>query len=273
MSKPRCFVRAFALSALLLAVTGHPSSGQASDLRPRILANHREYIPEGDGPFPTLVAVPGCSGLAFEDAELEATHPDLGEDDRLFRAHYPRAAEQLRSAGFAVLLIHVHGAEGLVTACGGQIQTERIAAYISEGVKWAAALDFADPERIHVIGWSMGGRGVLTWLNTADSRTTPVRSVIAVYPGCQDQVRLTTHVPLLLLLGGADDIADPTVCQSLLTESTTRELIEVHVYPGARHGFDIPEAPPTLEIGDGLTMGYQQAAAEESWREIIRFLD
>jgi dienelactone hydrolase len=273
VSKVRWFVHASVASGLTLGLFAHALAGQASDLRDRIVANHFEFIPSGDGPFPTLIAIPGCSGIAFQDPVAEATNPDIRDDDRLFRNHYPRTAERLRAEGFAVLLVHVHSAEGLVTACDGQIQTERIAEYITEAVAWAAALDFVDSAKIHVIGWSMGGRGVLTWLNTPQSRTTPVRSVIGVYAGCSDQERVTTHVPLLLLLGSADDIADSRTCEALVDQSPTGSQITVHVYPGARHGFDVPEAPAILDIGSGMTIGYQQAAAEAAWLEIVTFLN
>ena len=119
----------------------------------------------------------------------------------------------------------------------------------------------------------MGGRGLLSWLNTPASRMTPVRSVIGVYAGCGDQQRLTTHVPLLLLLGGADDIADPRICERLFAQSTSAAEITFHVYPGARHGFDVSAAPPVLDIGNGMTIGYQRAAAEAAWREILAFLN
>jgi dienelactone hydrolase len=266
-------VKASVASALAAILCTHSLAGQNLNLRDRILLNHFEFIPEGVGPFPTLIAFPGCSGIAFQDPVAEASHADLRDDDRLFRNHYPQAAERLQAEGFAVLLIHVHGAEGLVTACNGQIRTERIAEYITEAVRWAAELDFVDKTRIHVIGWSMGGRGVLTWLNSTQSEATPVRSVIGVYAGCADQQSLTTHVPLLLLLGGADDIADPRVCERLLAQSASASEITVHVYPGARHGFDVSAAPPVLDIGSGMTIGYQQAAAGAAWREIFAFLN
>ncbi len=273
MRKARWLANASVGSALALAASAHSMAAQALTLQDRIDANHFEFIPEGEGPFPTLIAFPGCSGIAFQDPVAEATHSDLRDDDRLFRSHYPQAAERLQEEGFAVLLIHIHGAEGLATACNGEIRTERIAEYITDAVRWAAELDFVDQGRIHLIGWSMGGRGVLTWLNTPQSRVTPVRSVIGVYAGCGDQPSLTTHVPLLLLLGGADDIADPRICERLLAQSPSASRITVHVYAGARHGFDVSAAPPVLDIGNGMTIGYQRAAAEAAWREIFAFLN
>ena len=264
--------RVFVIVGTLLGVLVATLSAQGPELRDRIIENHLRFVPLGPGPFPTLIAIPGCSGIAFSDPIQEANHPALREDDRLFRGHYPHAAERLRREGFAVLLIHVHAAEGLVTACGGEISGDRLAAYIDESVSWAEGLDFVDQSRIHVIGWSMGGRGVLAWLHGPRSGTAVVRSAIAVYAGCGGQEPLLNPVPLLMLLGGADDIAVPSECEELVAQSDTRPMITVRSYPGARHGYDIEGAPPVLEIGNGLTIGYQQAAAEATWREIFAFL-
>ncbi len=248
------------------------SDAQTHALRERIAENHVAFVPAGDGPFPTLIAIPGCSGIAFQDPAVEASHPDLREDDRLFRRHYLRAAARFRAGGFAVLLIHVHAAEGLVTACSGEIQAERLAEYIDEAIGWAPELEFVDSQRIHVIGWSMGGWGLLAWLHGPRRHLSMVRSAIAVYPGCFDLEPPTNRVPLLMLLGEADDIADPSVCERLIEGSTISSVAAVRTYPGARHGYDVAGAPGVLPIGSDMTIGYQEAAAEASWNEIFTFL-
>jgi len=48
--------------------------------------------------------------------------------------------------------------------------------------------------------------------------------------------------------------------------------ITIANYPDARHGFDIADAPPVLDIGNGMTIGYQKEAAEASWTAILQFL-
>lgn len=265
-------VRGCLVVALATVVGASTVPAQGTDLRARIVQNHLEYRPVGDGPFPTLIAIPGCSGIAFPDAGEEASHPDLREDDRLFRAHYPRAANRLRDAGFAVLLIHVHAAEDQVTACSGEIPASRIAQYIDEATDWASTLDFVDRSRLHLIGWSMGGGGVLKWLEASRAGVASVKSAVAVYPGCGSAESLSAEVPLLMLLGGADDIARPEVCQALVERSPTRAMIQLHSYPGARHGYDIEDAPARLDIGNGMTVGFQQAAASETWEAIFSFL-
>lgn len=265
-------LRAGVISGLALACTCLPASSQTPGLRARIVEHHVAFVPSGHGPFPTVIAIPGCSGIAFPDPAMEAAHPDLAEDDRLFRRHYLRAAEHLRTEGFAVLLIHVHAAEGLVTACGGEIGGERIAGYIDEAVAWTAGLEFVDAERISVVGWSMGGWGVLAWLGGPSAHVGAVRSAVAVYPACHGRQPLTNRVPLLVLLGGADDIADPEVCEALVAGSRIDDWITLKRYPGARHGFDISDAPEALDIGNGMTIGFQRRAAEQAWREMLEFL-
>lgn len=249
-----------------------PSEAKDTGIRERVVSNHFQFVPSGEGPFPTIIAIPGCSGIALQDPALEEELPSLTEDDRLFRRHYLRMAEKLRDQGFAVLLIHVHAGEGLVTACGGQISGERIAQYIDEAVAWSRELLFVDSSRIHLVGWSMGGGGVLAWLHGTRSESKAVRSAVSIYPGCAKRSPLTNQTPLLLLLGSADDIAEPGYCDDLVVASHAKTTIEVRHYQGARHGFDIVDAPPVLEIGNGMTIGYDQAAAESSWREILAFL-
>jgi dienelactone hydrolase len=258
--------------AVLFALAARADLATAESLRDRIVQNHSEYVPPGVGPFPTLIAIPGCSGVAFPDPQKEATHPDLHEDDHLFRQHYRRMAERFRAEGFAVLLIHVHGAEDLVKACAGEIEAERIAEYIDESVAWAKGLDFVDPARIHVVGWSMGGWGTLAWLHGTRSHTGSVKSVVVVYPGCFDREPPTNPIPLLMLLGDADDIADPRLCVDLVSESAIQPYTTIQRFPGARHGFDVVGAPAVLEIGGGMTVGYQEAAADAAWREMLAFL-
>jgi dienelactone hydrolase len=245
---------------------------EAKGIRERIVENHFKFIPSGKGPFPTIIAIPGCSGIALPNPEAEAKHPILNEDDRLFRRHYLRMAERFRNESFAVLLIHIHRAEGLVKACGGEIESERIAEYINESVAWAKGLNLVDKTRIHVVGWSMGGGGTLAWFGDNRSESGFVRSVVSVYPGCSDLKPLTNQIPLLLLLGGSDDIADPSVCENLVAASKSKPMVTVRRYPGARHGYDISDAPPVMDIGNGMSIGYQKKAAEESWREILVFL-
>lgn len=257
------------LTAILLIVSG---VSYADSLAERITGNHYAYIPEGSGPFPTLVAMPGCSGISTDDLEAEAANPLLHPDDLLFRRHYPFAAEKLKAEGFAVLFIDVHTAEEVLTACAGEIGSERLAEYVDAAITWAKEQSYVDRENIHLIGWSMGGRAVLTWLDGPRSEANSVRSAVTVYPGCPKEAELSIAMPLLMLLGGGDDIALPLECEHLVQTAPIKQHITVVYYPGARHGFDIVDAPPVLECCGGKTIGYQQAAADAAWQAIFNFL-
>jgi dienelactone hydrolase len=257
------------LAAFLLSVSG---SSFAQSLTDRIADNHLAFIPDGTGPFPTLVAMPGCSGISTGDPEAEASNPSLHADDLLFRRHFPYAAKKMKAEGFAVLLINVHTAEGLLTACGGKIASDRLAEYVDSAITWAKQQPYVDPENIHVIGWSMGGRAVLTWLDGPRSEAQSVRSTITVYPSCPEGAELSIPVPLLMLLGGADDIALPSTCEALVQAAPIKQHVTMVNYPEARHGFDIVDAPPVLECCNGKTIGYQQAAADAAWQAIFEFL-
>ena len=256
--------------AVLLVLLPGISSGQT--LRDLLVENHFSYIPSAQGQFPTIIAIPGCSGISSDSAAAEMSNPQLREDDLLFRRHYRFMAEKLRASGFAVLLVNIHAAEGLLTACADPIDSERIAEYIDEAIAWAIELPFVDPDRLHIIGWSMGGGGVLQWLDGPRNDALHVRSAIAVYPPCNKHKNLSIHMPVLVLLGGSDDIADPAACEELVASATIERQVTVRNYAGARHGFDIEDAPPILDIGNGMTVGYQKEAAEASWEAILEFL-
>ena len=174
--------------------------------------------------------------------------------------------------GFVVLLLNINAAEGLLTACADPIDGERIAEYINVAVAWASELPYVDPDKLHIIGWSMGGRGVLKWLDGPRSEAGGVRSAIAVYPQCRGYRTLSISMPILMLLGGSDDIAIPSVCEELVDSVAIKQHITVENFPSARHGFDVQDAPPMLESGNGKTVGYQKEAAEASWQAILEFL-
>jgi dienelactone hydrolase len=247
------------------------SRGSAQSLRSRLLEHHRAYVPAKDGVFPTVVAIPGCSGVSLDSPSTDEGRPgDPG--DPLFRRHFPRIAKRLRDAGFAVLLVDYLSAEGVLNACNGEIRRERIAEYISEAVGFARSQPFVDAAQVNVIGWSLGGVGLLAWLEQLPEGSAPVRSAIGVYPGCGNAQPWKADVPVLMLLGGADDITPPEQCESLVRSLPDGLRVTVRLYDGARHGFDNEEAPSVVDVGGGRTIGCQSEAAHAAWTEILAFL-
>ena len=270
------FCRAYGLSIVVfLGLVTQAYSSETSQEKPlhaRIVEHHFLFAPPDEGPYTTVLVVPGCSGIARQSAEAEAAISQLAQDDRLFRRHYPQFAKRLSDEGFAVYLIDILTAEGLVTACAEPVPAHRIAEYIDATITWLKAQEIVDPSSIHIVGFSMGGWGALEWLHGTRKEASSVQSVTAVYPGCFDRQPLNIPVPVLMLLGDADDIADPSPCDALVEASPIKDLVTVRHYPGARHGFDIMGAPSVLDIGNGMTVGYQKAAADAAWKELVEFI-
>ena len=269
LAGPLPSARAFSLGVAAILLVSSVASGQS--LRARIEEHHRVYVPPGAGKFATVVAIPGCSGVSLNSPATDEGRPG-DQGDLLFRTHYPRKAERLRDAGFAVFLIDYLSAEHVINACSGEIALERIAEYIAESIAFARAKSFVDTDRIHIIGWSLGGRGLLAWLQALAEENPSVRSVIAVYAGCASAEPWKVVVPMLMLLGGADDIAPPDECQRLVASLPKGQRVSLRLYPGGRHGFDIEGAPPMVDVGGGHTIGNQPEAAQAAWREIVTFL-
>ena len=258
------------LAAVIQSYTAF--SSPTEKLQNLIADNHRAYVPSKIGPFPTVVVIPGCSGIALESSEAEARITQLKEDDLLFRAHYLRFAKRLNNEGFAVYLIDILASEGLITACVDFVAAERIAQYIDAAIAWVKTRASVDASDIHLLGFSMGGKGSLAWLHGPRSEVASVQSVTTVYPQCRDREPLNIAIPVLMLLGDSDDIADPVLCDTLADSSPIKGLITVRHFPGARHGFDIQGAPAVLDIGNGMTVGYQEAAAHGAWKALNAFI-
>lgn len=244
---------------------------RAQPLEERIDDHHRIYLPSGQGPFPTVIAIPGCSGVSLGGPSTDAGRPG-DEGDRLFRRHYPRMAERVRSRGFAVVLVDYLSAEGVENTCSREISHERVGEYVAAALNYARGLQTTDARRVFVIGWSHGGAGVIAWLAALGNEPSPATGAVAVYPDCDTRQPWQTSMPVLVLLGGADDIALPERCERIVRQLPDGTDARLHRYPGGRHGFDLTEGPERLDIGGEMTLGRNPEAGNAAWKEIFRFL-
>ncbi len=244
----------------------------AQDIATRIEANHKVFVPQGEGPFPIIIAMPGCSGVSLHGPDTDVGRPGV-EDDVLFRRHYPRMAKKLQKKGYLVVLVDYLSAEHVINTCSGEIPHEKVAEYIDASIAFAMTIPKADTSRIHIMGWSYGGVGVLKWLSSLKNDPIGIRSVITIYPGCGDRNNWNSSLPVLMLLGEADDIAPYGQCVDLVNSLSERTNVKIKTYPDARHGFDFAESPELLPIGHGMTIGRNEQAGKEAWNEILSFLN
>ena len=266
------FYRLCESSLIIIILLANCVDIEAQELQIQIEANHKVYVPEGKGPFPVVIAIPGCSGVSLNGLETDEGRPG-DEGDRLFRRHYSSMAQRLQKAGFLVLLIDYLTAEGVSNTCGWEIHPKRVGKYIEESISFAKTITNGDTTRINVIGWSHGGEGVLAWLANLDKEPNGVVSAVAIYPGCSASDPWESSIPILMILGEADDIALPSVCNDLVKSLPNKANVQVRSYPEARHGFDMTEGPTVLSVGNGLTIGRNEKAGKNAWKEIFKFLN
>ncbi len=230
------------LATLLLGTALALPAGAAGEAvrypGPGLELQGRLFRPSGDGPFPAIVLLHGCSGMWRRDGKEPA-------------AGIATWAEHWRQQGYVALLVDSFGSRGEREVCTQRIRTilphrER-PRDARASLAWLAARTDVDPERVHLMGFSHGGATVLNTIHgDAPGRSGAgprFRSAVAFYPGCaavlQRPVYATT-VPLLIQSGEADDWTPARHCEALVEKYRGQGAsLEIDVYPDAHHGFDI----------------------------------
>jgi dienelactone hydrolase len=197
------------------------------------------YKPDGDGPFPVVIALHGCGGLAGPSEPVQPRYRDW--------------AEQLLKAGHAVLLPDSYGSRELGPQCRAHerrvlARRERVADIMASR-QWLLQQPWAERDRISLLGWANGASAML-WAVRPQPPSRKVepdfRSAIAFYPDCRISSGLgwSARVPTLLLIGARDDISSPPACRQMVDGARGRSaLARIVVYPGAAHDFDRANFP------------------------------
>lgn len=196
------------------------------------------YRPDGDGPFPTVIALHGCGGLG---GHAEAVAP-----------RYRDWAEQLLNAGYAVLLPDSYGSRELGPQCRVKerrvlARRERVADIVATR-RWLTQQSWVAADRVSLIGWGNGASSLLWAVRPQAARHDgpDFRSAIAFYPDCRVSSGLgwSARVPTLLLIGAKDDVSSPAACRTMVDGARGRSaLTRIEIYPGAPHDFDRANLP------------------------------
>ena len=216
--------------------------------------SYRVVRPAGNGPHPAILFVSGCSGFTPHEAP----------------GHYTRIAQEFAAEGFVVIFVDYLGARGR-SICGGMVRPGDVAGDILAAAAYARARPFIRASEISVIGWSMGGGGVLAAIAALPADApAPFQKAVAYYPVCYGiETPWKTSVPLLMFLGGLDDMSPAWACQDLAKRLPP---FEIRLYPAARHAFDVPDLPSMLRRERGGTLGHDPQAAAAAREEVRRFL-
>jgi len=197
------------------------------------------FKPDGDGPFPTVIALHGCGGLAGRSEPVLPRYRDW--------------AEQLLKNGRAVLLPDSYGSRGLGPQCRAaerkiRARRERVEDIVAAR-QWLMQQSWVARARISLIGWANGASALLwavrpqLWSHGGEP---DFRSAVAFYPDCRISAGLgwSARVPTLLLIGGKDDVSSPPACRQMIEGARGRSaLTRIVVYPGAYHDFDRANLP------------------------------
>jgi dienelactone hydrolase len=222
------------------------------------------FKPEGDGPFPAIVAFHTCGGV-----------------DTYRSRYWTEAALEHR---YVVLVVDSLGPRGLTTVCDTFPIHDKGGVNIYRGVKDAfdakahlEKLRFVDRDRIALVGFSWGAMvGLLAATDSAaQAFGTPFGAVASFYPLCgAPYFRADITQPLLVLMGERDDEVDLPNCFYFLDRlKGAAPQVETRLYPGATHAWD-NERLLEKTTSRGVFVRYvpNPEVTRESRRDLFAFL-
>ena len=233
------------------------------------------YRPDGKGPFPAVVALHGCEGLAGQRSAVGRRYREWGE--------------RLLAAGFVVLFPDSFGARKLGAQCSVGERSirsgrERVGD-IEAARQWLQEQPYVAQERISVLGWANGAVAALWSVrprSTKDAKPD-FRSAVALYPGCRRlrDTAWSARTPTLILIGSKDDWTPSNACEQMVAGARGRSArTAIVVYPGAYHNFDHPnlllQQRTGIALGGGgsgrVHVGTDIAARNDAFRRVPEWL-
>lgn len=236
------------------------------------------WRPDGDAPHPAIVMMHGCGGMTTARGALTGRHRDW--------------AERFRANGYVVLHVDSFRPRGLRSICetrGRDIQPGRERARDAyAALAFLQARPDVRADKVALLGWSNGGSTVLRTIDLA-AATRPrdlahdFAAAVAFYPGCRALAERrqgwTTTIPLLVLVGAADDWTPAPPCEALIARARSFGApVELVVYPDAHHDFDAPDVALRVRTriattaSGTATVGTHPASRADSLRRVPDFL-
>jgi dienelactone hydrolase len=267
------FARIAALLAVLPIWSAGVSLAPAADRPPRLVEFQSPLVggpqalqgylrlPVGPGPSPAVVLLHGCGGG--------------------WRGVDERWGKLLAAWGYVTLTVDSFGTRGITSACTGPPPPTLYDAY--RALNFIVGQSSVDPSRVAVMGFSQGAMLALLAVERGEierSSREKFRAAIGFYPPCLG-LKGNMTAPTLILIGELDDWTPANECRNLAEGrddwGVSREKaqgipIELTVYPGAYHDFDVPHfRTPEKLLGHHLE--FNEEARDRSVDAVRKFLD
>jgi dienelactone hydrolase len=203
--------------------------------------------PSGAGPFPAVVILHGCEG---------------------FNGIAAVAADRLATLGYVVAALDTLTPNN-IPPCTKQDATGVTAGDARAALAWLAARPDVIPDRLGIIGFSMGAGAALNLVDPAGGPAAPppgLRAVVAYYPPCSGHDG-NVAVPVAIFIGALDQVTPAAACTAFAGAGGGKPVL-LNTYPGATHGFLIPG--PDREFA-GTPVRYDEIATADSAIKTARF--
>lgn len=214
--------------------------------------------PEGNGPFPGVVFLHGCSGIVGNEYEW---------------------ASRLKKWGYATYILNSFGGRGVSDVC-----KSRKVSFLERALDAHAAkvqfgnLPFIDEDRVGVMGYSHGAGTILQAVDSSlavytlpEEAREPFKAAVALYPYCRFPVKTNTHT--LILIGEKDDWTPASLCEMNKPKPTSADIdVVLKIYPGTYHKFDdSSKMTPKFHLGHYLS--YSSSAMKDAVPRVKDFFD
>lgn len=186
-------------------------------------------VPEGDGPFPAILLMHGCVGV---------------------QPNHFRWAKILNDEGYVTLIADSYNPRSVINRCTMDAGPEQ---HIDRSLDAMGALtylrnrDDVDADRIGIIGWSHGATMTLETVSRrglAHGRDPTFSIAMTFFPFCMPDRRF--DLPVLILIGEADDWSPASRCRDLAGQNEASGMITLVTYPRVFHAFDL------MEVAEGF---------------------
>jgi dienelactone hydrolase len=240
-----------ALIACALTASPPPASAASMMLVPATATTPAipAYVvkPDGAGTFPAVVILHGCEG---------------------FNGFAAVAADRLAVLGYVVAALDTLTPNG-IAPCTNQDATNATADDARAALAWLATQPNVMPDRLGIIGFSMGAGAALNLIDPAGHPASPppgLRALVAYYPGCAGHDG-NVAVPVAIFIGALDQVTPAAACATFAAAGG-RSPVLLNTYPGATHGFLIPG--PDRDFF-GTPVRYDGVATADSAIKTARF--